>query len=106
MFRWNASNHNVDFLLQVITFLPGILCIDIRELNLQARAQHQEKRADVCKVLSSGADLAALLSPHSLAKPEFSGQQNRRDGKHLDSMIKHFRALLNNTQDITNHMAI
>jgi len=39
-------------------------------------------------------------------KPEFLGPQNRHDGKHPDAMIKDFRALLDNTQDATHHMAI
>jgi hypothetical protein len=34
------------------------------------------------------------------------GLQNRRDGKHPDAMIKDFRALLDNKQDATHHMAI
>jgi hypothetical protein len=36
---WNASNHNLNYLLQVITFQRHILCFEIRELNLQALAQ-------------------------------------------------------------------
>jgi len=31
---WNASNHNPNCLLQVITFQRHILCFEIRELNL------------------------------------------------------------------------
>jgi hypothetical protein len=34
------------------------------------------------------------------------GPQNRSDGKHPDTMIKDFRALLDNTQDATHRMAI
>jgi len=36
---WNASNHNLNYLPQVITFQRRILCFEIRELNLQALAQ-------------------------------------------------------------------
>jgi hypothetical protein len=31
---WNASNHNLNYLPQVITFQRHILCFKIRELNL------------------------------------------------------------------------
>jgi hypothetical protein len=34
------------------------------------------------------------------------GPQNCRDGKHPDAMIKHFRALLDNTQDTTHRATI
>ena len=88
---WNASNHNLNYLPQVITFQHRILCFEIRELNLQALAQHWENSAAACKVFPSGADLAAPLSSQSYAKPEFMGPQNRRDGKHPDTMIKDFR---------------
>jgi len=104
--RWNASNHNLNYLPQVITFQRHILCFEMRELNLQALAQLQENSAAARKVLLSGADLAAPLSPQSYAKPEFLGPQNRRDGKHPDAMIKAFRALLNNTQDPMHSAAI
>jgi len=99
---WNACNHNLNYLPQVITFQRRILCFEIRELNLQALAQHRENSAAACKVLPSSADLAAPLSPQSYAKPEFMGPQNRRDGKHPDAMIKDFRLLLDNTQDATH----
>jgi hypothetical protein len=36
---WNASNHNRNYLPQVITFQCRILCFEIRELKLQALAQ-------------------------------------------------------------------
>jgi len=77
---WNASNHNLNYLPQVITFQRRILCFEIRELNLQALAQRRENSAATCQVLSSGADLAAPLSSQSYAKPEFTGPQNRHDG--------------------------
>jgi hypothetical protein len=103
---WNASNHNLNYLPQVITFQSRILCCEIRELNLQALAQRRENSAATCKVLPTGADLAAALSSQSYAKPEFMGPQNCRDGKHPDAMIKHFRALLDNTQDATHRVTI
>jgi len=103
---WNASNHNLNYLPQVITFQRRILCFEITELNLQALAQHRENSAVACKVLPTGADLAAPLGSQSYAKPEFMGPQNRHDGKHLYAMVKHFRALLGNTQDATHRVAI
>ena len=102
---WNASHHNLNYLPRVITFQRRILCFEIRELNLQALAQRQENSAAACKVLPSGADLAAPLGSQSYAKPEFMGPQNCRDGKHPDAMIKDFRALLDNTQDETHRVA-
>jgi len=36
---WNASNHNLNYLPQVITFQHRIRCSEISELNLQALAQ-------------------------------------------------------------------
>jgi hypothetical protein len=36
---WNASNHNLNYLAQVITFLRRILCFEVREVNLQVLAQ-------------------------------------------------------------------
>jgi len=103
---WNTSNHNLHYLPQVITFQRRILCFEIRELNLQALAQHWENSAAPCKVFPSGAVLAAPLSSQSYAKPEFMGPQNCHDGKHPDAMIKHFRALLDNTEDATHRAAI
>jgi len=102
----NASNHNFNYLPQVITFQRRILCFEVRELNLQALTQCRENSAAACKILPSGDDLAAPLSPQSYAKPKFMGPQNRRDGKHTDAMIKDFRALLDNTQDGTHRVAI
>jgi len=78
----------------------------MRELNLQALTQRRENSAAACKVLPSGADLAAPLSPQSYAKPEFMGPQNRRHGQHPDAMIKDFSALLYNTQDAMHRAAI
>jgi len=103
---WNASNHNLNYLPQVITFQRHNLCFEIRALNLQAPAQRWENSAAACKVFPSGADLAAPLSSQPHAKTEFKGPQNRRDGKHPDAMIKDFRALLDNTQDATHRAAI
>jgi hypothetical protein len=56
---WNASNHNLNYLPQVITFQYCILCFEIRKLNLQAVAQCRENNAAISKVPPSGADLAA-----------------------------------------------
>jgi len=103
---WNTTNHNLNYLPQVITFQRRILCFEVREFNLKSLAQRQENSAAACKVLPSGADLAAPLSPQSYVKPEFMGPQNRRDRKHPDAMIKDFRALLDNTQDAMHRVAI
>ena len=89
---WNASNHNLNYLPQVITFQRRILCLEIRELNFQALAKRRENSVAPCKVLPSGADLAAPLGTQSYAKPEFMGPQNCHDGKHPDVLIKEFRA--------------
>jgi hypothetical protein len=56
---WNASNHNLNYLPQVITFQRCILCFEIRALNLQAIAQRRGNSIAACKVLPSGADLVA-----------------------------------------------
>jgi hypothetical protein len=58
---WNASNHNLNYLPQVITFQRRILCFRIRELNLQALAQRRENSAANCKFLPCGVDLAAPM---------------------------------------------
>jgi hypothetical protein len=49
--------------------------------------------------------MAAPLDSQSYAKPEFMWPKHRRDGKHPDAIIKDFRALLDNTQDATHHVA-
>jgi len=103
---WNASNHNLNYLQQVITFQSRILNFKIRELNLEALAQCWENSTAACIVFPSGADLAAPLSTQSYAKPEYMGPQNCRDGKNPDTMIKDFIALLNNTQEVTDCAAI
>jgi hypothetical protein len=103
---WNASNHNLNYLPQVIAFQRHILCFEIRELNLQALAQRRENSAATCKVLPSGSDLAAPLGSQSYANPELMGPQHHCDGKHPDTMIKDFRALLNNMQDATHRLTV
>jgi hypothetical protein len=69
----NASNHNLNYLLQVITFQRHILCFEIRVLNFQALDQGRENSTAAFKVLSSGANLAAPLDSQSYAKPKFMG---------------------------------
>jgi len=103
---WNASNHNLNYLPQIITFQRRILCFRVRVLTLQALAQRQENSAVACIVLPSCTDLADRLSPQSYAKPEFMGPQNRCEGKHPDAMIKDFRALLDIMQDTAHRVAI
>jgi hypothetical protein len=103
---WNASNHNLSNLPQVITFQRRILCFEIWELNLQALAHRRENCPATCKVLPSSVDLAAPLSSQLFAKPVFIGPQIRRDGKHPDTMIKDIRALLDNKQDAMHRVTI
>jgi len=103
---WNASNHNPNYLPQKLTIEHSLHFFGIRELNLQALAQRRESSAASCKVLPSGADLAAPLSSQSYAKPESVGPHNRRDKNHPDALIKHIRALLDNTQDTTHCVTI
>jgi len=67
---WNAYNHDLNFLLQVITFQYCIISFEIGGLNFQALAQHWEYSTAVCKVLHSGADVATPLSFQSYGKPE------------------------------------
>ena len=103
---WNASNHNLNYLPQVITCERPILCYKIGELVLQAVAKHRVNSAASCKVLPSGADLAASVSNQSYANPTFIAPPHCSDGKHPDAMIKQFRALLDITQDATHSLAI
>jgi len=103
---WNAFNHNLNYLAQVINFEHHILCFEIRELDLLAFTQRRENSAASCKVLPSGADLAAPLSSESYAKPELMGPQYRCDGTHPDAMIKDWRPLLDNTLDAIHRVEI
>jgi hypothetical protein len=103
---WNPSNHNLNYLPHLFTFQRPILWFEIRDLNLQALAQHRENSAAACKVLPSGADLDTPLGSQSYTSPEFMGPQNHRDRKHPDAMIKDFRGLLDNTHDATHRVAI
>jgi hypothetical protein len=103
---WNASNHNLNYLPQVFTFQHRILCFETRKLNLQTFAQYRENSTSTCKVLPSGADLAAPVSSESSAKRRLMGAQNRCDGKHPDAMIKDFSAFVDNTHDATHRMTI
>jgi len=103
---WNASSHNLNYQPEVSTFQCRVLYFEIRELNLQVLAQSRENSAVTCEVLPSGADLAAPLSSQSYVKHEFIGLQNCPDGKHPDTRIKDFRALLDNTHNAMHHVAI
>jgi hypothetical protein len=80
--------------------------LETKQLNLYTFAQHRENSSAACKVLPSGADLAAPLGSQSSVKPEIMVPQSRRDGKHPDAIIKVFKALLDNTQDSSKRMAI
>jgi len=103
---WNASNHNLNYLPQVITFQRRILCFKIRHINLQAIAQRRENSAATCNVLPSDADLAATLSSQPYVMRKFMGPQNSHDERHSNKMSKDFRALLDNTQDATHCVTI
>ena len=59
---WYASNHNLDYLPQVITFLSRLLGCEVRAVNLQALAQRREDCAATSKVLPAGRGLAGPLS--------------------------------------------
>ena len=93
---WNASNHNLNYMPQVITFERCILCFEMSERNLQGLAQRRGNCTATCKVLPSGADRAAPLSSQSYVKPEFMGSHICHDGKHPDAMIKDVRVSLDN----------
>jgi len=103
---WNDCNHNLNYLPQVITFQHHILYFQNREVILTARAERRENSAAASKVFPSGAGLAAPLGSQSYAKHKVVRPQNRRDGKHHDTMIKDFSALLNNMQGAMHRMAI
>jgi len=103
---WNTSNHNFNYLPQLITFQRGILCIEISELNPQALAQRRGNSAAFCIVLPPGVHLAAPLGSQLYAKPEFMRPQNRHDREHPDAGIEDFRALLNKTHDAKNRVAV
>jgi hypothetical protein len=68
---WTTSNLILNDLPQEFTFQRRILSLKVRDLNLQVLAQDQEHSTATCKVLSSGADLAAPLSPQSYTNPVF-----------------------------------
>jgi hypothetical protein len=102
----NTSNHNLNYLLQVITFQRCIICFQIREPNLQALVQCWEISAATWKVFPSSADLPAPMSSQLYAKLEFMGPQNRHDGKHPDAMMKYISALLYDTQEAMHCVAI
>jgi len=59
---WNASDQNLNYLPQVITFQRRNLCFDIREVNVQALAQRRENSAAPCQVIPSGVHVAAPMS--------------------------------------------
>jgi len=64
---WNASNHNLNSLPQVITFQRHIHCLEMTELNLEALAQCRENSPAACNFLPSDADVAAPLGSQSFA---------------------------------------
>jgi hypothetical protein len=103
---WNAFNHILHYLPQVIAFQRRILCFDIRELNLESLTQRQMISATSRKVLSSASDLTVPLSLQPYAKPDFMGPQNSHDEKYPNTMVKDYRALLNNTGDVMHCVVI
>jgi len=103
---WNASNHNLNYLPQVITSQRRILGFDIRELYRQALATRWESSTAPCNVLRSSVVQVAPLSSQSYTKPKFIGLQIHHDGEHSNAVIKDFRALLDNVQDSAYRMAL
>jgi len=75
---WNASNQNLNYLPQVITFQRRILCFEIRELNLQALAQHRENSTATCNVLPFSADLVAPMSSQLCCEARIHGTPKLR----------------------------
>jgi hypothetical protein len=57
-----ASNHNLNYLPQVVTVQCHILCFPIREINLEAIVKQWENRIAACNVLPSDGDLATPQS--------------------------------------------
>jgi len=87
---FNTSNHNLNYLPQVITVQRHIHCIKVREQNLQVLTQGRENSIAACKVLTSSANLDAALSPQSYAQPVIMRPQNCHDGNHPGAMINDF----------------
>jgi hypothetical protein len=87
---------------QVITFQRCTVCVEIRQLNLQAVTQRGENSAATCNVPSSGTDLATPLNSQLYTKPELKGLQHCRDGNYPDLIIEDFREFLYNWQDSTH----
>lgn len=102
----DTSNRNTHRLPQRISFQHDIHCSGFKVHNVQVLSEHRENSTATCEVLFSVADQAALLRSASYAKPEFMGPQNCHEGNHHDAAIKDFRALINNGQDMTHHVAI
>jgi hypothetical protein len=63
--RWNVFNPNLNYLPHVITFQHCILCFEIKDLNLQTLTQRRGSTAAACKVVPSGANLAAPMGSQS-----------------------------------------
>jgi len=77
---WDASNHDLNYLAQLLMFQHRILCVGSRELNPKTLAQCWENSAAPCKVLPSSAGLATQQSSQSYAEPKFMGPLNRGHG--------------------------
>jgi hypothetical protein len=70
---WNTSNHNLNYLRQVIEFQRRILCVEIRVFNLEALAQSRENSAAAWKVLPSVADVAGPPGPPVICEARIDG---------------------------------
>jgi hypothetical protein len=68
----NASNLNLNYQRQVITFQHRILGIEIRVFNQPALAQCREYSTPTCNGLPSRTDLAAPLSTNGTTSPDGS----------------------------------
>jgi hypothetical protein len=96
---WNASNHNLNYLPQVITFQRRILCFGIRELNILALARRRERDA------KNEEEPPPPLSP-PYTKPRFIGPQAQKGKDDGDALIKDFGALLDSTEDPSQREAL
>lgn len=70
-----------------------MLCFEIEELHVQAFAYHWESTTTRSKAEVLRAAQGVLLSSNSDGRPEFEGPQNHHHEKHLDGIIKDFRAI-------------
>jgi len=105
-YHWNTSNHNLNYLPQLSTDQCRIFSFEASELNLQASAQCRTYSSASSNDLPSGADFASPLPSQSYVNHKFMGPQIYPDGKHPDTMIRDFRAILHTTEETKHRMVI